>query len=116
MRYLKGTIKDGRFDSNKNKFKNLVSRLDDGNYLFCLIKVSDKSPSEWMKYYRVILAEVSQSVGESKEDLHLMLKPCLSDILSKGQDLSTTNLSTEQWQMYMDKVSEFLHENYNFIL
>jgi glutathionylspermidine synthase len=116
MKYFKGKILNGIFSSNKEKFKRLISRMPDGDYLMVFVKVSDKSPSEWMKYYRVILAEVSQQVGESKEELHNMLKDELDSVIHKGQELSTKSLDTEQWQMYMDKVSEFLHKNYDFIL
>ena len=90
--------------------------MPDGDYLMFLIKISDKSPSEWMKFYRVIISDVSQSVGESKEDLHQMLKECLDGVIKPGAEVSTKSLDTAQWQLYMDKVSEFLHKNYDYIL
>ncbi len=105
-RYFKAKIKEGKFISNKQYFKDSVASLPDGDYLHLLIKVSDRNQRENQNYYFAQLGEWADT-GYSREELHEIVK---NDLFVQLFDapLSTTELTREQWSMVFFNLEVFL--------
>lgn len=105
--YHKAKIVKGKFISDKKRFTDSVATMIDGDYLFCLIKSSDKTPREWQNYYFVIIGEWSLDVGYTKDELHQMIKDELFPQVFETET-STTDLTVEQWQILLWNLENFL--------
>lgn len=107
MRYQVAKIKDGIFHSDKDKFRQMVSTMDDGTYLYCLLKQSDRTLRESQNFYFVQLGDWSLSTGYSKEELHDIVKNGLFVELF-GEPISTSDLSKDQWSAVFFNLENFL--------
>lgn len=105
-RYHKAQIKDGKFISDRMKFREMISSMPDGSYLILLLKTEDKTPREWQNYYFAIIGEWSLDTGYTKDELHQMIKDELFPQLFKVS--STTDLDTDQWKMLMWNLENWL--------
>jgi hypothetical protein len=106
-RYHRAEIKDGKFISDKERFKQSIASMPDGKYLWCLIKTQDRSPRDWQNYYFAILGEWSLDTGYTKDELHQMVKNELFPQLYEGK-ASTTELDVDQWNMMMWNLENWL--------
>lgn len=106
-RYFKAEIKKGKFFSDKDKFNTGISNMPDGNYLFLLIKTSNRTLRENQNYYFTLLGEWSLSTGYSKEELHDIVKNDLFVELF-DEPLSTSDLTEEDWTMVFFNLETFL--------
>ena len=106
-RYHKAKIEKGKFVSNKERFKHMISTLPDGDYLFMLLKTQDRTPRDWQNYYFAIVGEWSLDTGYTKDDLHQMVKAELFPQLYESET-STTSLDSDQWQVLMWNLENWL--------
>lgn len=107
QRYHKAKIKNGEFVSDKRKFRETISTLPDGDYLFCLIKTEDRTPRDWQNYYFAILGEWSLDTGYAKGELHQMVKDQLFPQLYDNFT-STTELDNDEWKIMMFNLENWL--------
>jgi hypothetical protein len=106
-RYHKAEIKNGKFISDKQRFRQSIGSLPDGRYLFCLISTQDRTPRDWQNYYFAILGEWSLDTGYTKDDLHQMIKSELFPQVFETET-STTALDGDQWQILMWNLENWL--------
>lgn len=106
-RYFKAQIKKGKFISDKKYFKDSVATMPDGDYLFLLIKTSDRTLRENQNYYFTQLGEWANSTGHTKEELHDIVK---NDLFLQlfDEPISTSELTEEEWVMIFLNLETFL--------
>ena len=106
-RYIKAEIKNGKFISDKQRFKDMVSSMPDGSYLMLLIKQSERSLRENQNYYFTQLGEFGLNYGWTKTDLHELVKNELFVELF-DEPISTSDLDEEMWEILFLNLSTFL--------
>jgi len=106
-RYHKAEIKNGKFVSDKQRFKDMVSSLPDGSYLMLLIKRSERTPRESQNYYFTQLGEWSLSTGWDKLSLHELIKSELFVELFDAP-ISSSDLDEEMWSIVFLNLENFL--------
>jgi hypothetical protein len=111
--YWNAEIIKGRLETNKPAFVKAVKNCFDGKYLIALIRTSNRDERQWQKYYRVILGEMSMELGYEKNELHEIVK---ADVLEEMGFSSTTELTAEDWTVFMERVKDWSHENFDFIM
>jgi hypothetical protein len=106
-RYFKAKIKDGKFYSNKEQFRNGVSSLPDGEYIQLLVKTSDRTLRESQNYYFVQIGEWALSTGHTKDELHDMIKKDLFVELFDSP-VSTADLTEADWSLVFLNLENWL--------
>ena len=107
-RYTSAHIKKGKLYINKKEeFNGAIKTMPDGNYIFCLIKLNDKSNRDLQNQYFAILEEFSLSYGFTKMELHDLVKSELFPQLF-DEETSTTELDNKQWNILLLNLESFL--------
>lgn len=106
-RYHRAEISNGKFISDKERFKSTMATMPDGRYLFCLIKTQDRTLRDWQNYYFAVLGEWSLDSGYSKDEIHQMVKTELFPQLYE-QETSTRDLDEDQWNIMMWNLENWL--------
>lgn len=107
MWYQNAKIKSGKFYSDKEKFNQMVANMSDGNYIYCLIKHSDRTCRQNQNFYFTQLGDWSLSTGYSKEELHELVKNELFVDLF-GSPQSTSDLDKNMWAAVFFNLENFL--------
>lgn len=115
--YFKGTFLNGSLALNKQDFKSKTRNFRDGKCLVMVMTLSMKTPDDFRTFYFAMLAEMSLDTGIDKHDLHDMAKKAiLTEMLDPGEEQTTTNFETADWQIYIDKLSLWALKNFDFII
>jgi hypothetical protein len=105
--------------------KNLLKSLSNGEYIVSIRKVDPKSDiKDYRACYFAKLDILRHEVGESKEDLHEIIKqyllfPLLSEIHDGDENvptLTTKNLDHKGWAMLLERLDLWAFTEYNVIL
>lgn len=112
IQYHSSHIINGKLKlKNKEQFKAMNANLPDGPYVLIVMSMSEKDTRDCQNRYFAQLGEWSNSVGETKEFLHEMVKDELFTFLF-GEPLSTTALDPEQWTIVFFNLENFLLRKY----
>lgn len=107
IRFFKGIIKAGKWISDKTRFRDVVSSLPEGNYLFMLIKQNDRTTRENQNHYFLILGQWENDTGYTRTELHDIVKNELFVELF-DKPISTTKLTNDQWTLVFFNLTNFL--------
>lgn len=106
-RFFKGRIKGGEFKGDTENFRRNAKTLPDGNYIYFLIKVTDKDRRECQNFYFAILGSWSLDTGFTRKELHSLVKEELFVSLF-GEEISTTDLTPQQWTIVFLELENWL--------
>jgi hypothetical protein len=107
VQFTRAQVKEGKFHSDKVRFKERVSNLPDGEYLMLFMKQTDKDTRECQNHYFLILGQWSLDTGYTKTELHELVKDELFTELF-GDAVSTKDLTPEQWTIAFFNLESFL--------
>jgi hypothetical protein len=101
----------------KNQIKNLLEKLD-GEFVQLQLgrKKSQRTIKQNALYWGVVLSAIQQETGHDKEELHRFfcaeyLKGTINiNGLELGTVASTTQLSTTEFKVYIEKIIRFAGE------
>lgn len=107
-RFFKAKItQDGKFVSDKDRFKRMCANIPPGDYLMLFIKQSNRTPRESQNYYFTQLGEWSLQTGYSKTELHDIVKHGLFVELFDGP-VSSSELNEDMWDLVFLNLETFL--------
>lgn len=112
IQYHSANIKKGKLKlRNKDQFQAMNANLPEGPYIVIVMSMTEKDTRDCQNRYFAQLGQWSNSVGESKEFLHEMVKDELFTSLF-DEPISTTALTPEQWTMVFFNLENFLLRKY----
>jgi len=105
--YHEAKIKNGKLSVDNESFLRAVRSLPDGDYILSITKQHHGSTREFQKLYFAILGEWSNDMGWTKDELHELVKNELFVELFEHA-VSTSELSTAEWNIVMNNIETFL--------
>lgn len=113
-KYFKAKVIDRQLILDRKLLKDSLRFAPEGNYLMILIRVeNDRSKSDWQKYYRYLLKEMSEDSGYTPNTMHEFAK---SDVLSKLHLTSTTDLDQSTWPIYIERLADWALDTLDFVI
>lgn len=122
----KADIIDGKLVlKDKQRFTNGMFNMPDGAYLITVEKFPDTSLRGWMNRYRLYVDVVAKDAGESRNDLHNMVKKDILPELFQNPELllqpiypeiSTKYLNEQGWDMLLKNFSIWVLSRYDYCI
>lgn len=114
-----------RSEADKKAITDYLNKLDisQREYKVSIVRKAEKRTLQQNRLYRLWLNCISAESGNDVEDLHEYFKATFLDIHSRiiyGKEIirvtSTTELNTEQFKAYLDKVQQWASVELGIIL